>query len=75
MWHGKVGGTFPLDSSWNNLVKRRQKGGKEKERKKEKRKEKKEEEKISEKLHLFSRIHKDQAVGFRRSKRQSSSMR
>ena len=33
MWQGKVGGTFPLDSSWNNSVERREKGGKEKEKK------------------------------------------
>ena len=36
-------------------------------------KEMKEEEKRSEKLHLISRIYGDRAVGFRRSKRQSSS--
>ena len=42
----------------------RRKGGKE---------EKREEEERSEKLHLLSRIHGDRAVGFHRSKRQSSS--
>ena len=48
----------------------KEKGGKEKERK-----EKKEEGKLSEKLYLLSRIYGDQAIGFRRSKRQSSSIR
>ena len=43
-----------------------------KKKKKKERKEKKEEEKRSEKLHLISRIYGDRAVGFRRSKRQSS---
>ena len=49
---------------------RRKKEGNKK--KKKERKEKKEEEKRSEKLHLISRIYGDRAVGFRRSKRQSS---
>ena len=48
-------------------------GRREKEGKENERKEKKEEEKRSEKHHLFSRIHGDRAVGFRRSKMQSSS--
>ena len=47
----------------------------ERKRKGKERKEKREEEKMSEKLHLLSRIYKDQAVGFRRRKRQSSSTR
>ena len=61
------GGNFPLESSWNNLVGEKEKGGKEKE--------KKEEEKRNEKLHLISRIYGDRVVGFHRSKRQSSSTR
>ena len=48
----------------------KEKGGKEKERK-----EKKEEGKWSEKLYLLSKIYGDRVVGFRQSKRQSSSMR
>ena len=48
---------------------RKNEGNKKKEKE---RKEKKEEEKMSEKLHLLSRIYGDWAVGFRRSKRQSS---
>ena len=49
----------------------------EKERKEKKKKEKKrkKEEKRSEKLHLISRIYEDRAIGFRWSKRQSSSTR
>ena len=70
MWQGKVGRNFPLESSWNNSVERREKGGKEKERK-----EKEEKEKRSEKIHLLSRIYEDRTVGFRRKKRQSSSTR
>ena len=46
---------------------RRENEGKEKERK-----EKKEEDKRSEKLHILFKIYVDQAVIFRRSKRQSS---
>ena len=69
-----MGRNFPLESSWNNSVgekgKRRERKRKEKERK-----EKEEEEKRSEKLHLISKIYRDQAIGFRRSKRQSSSTR
>ena len=61
----KVGRNFPLESSgsfrWGE--------GKKEETKK------KEEEKMSEKLHLLSRIYRDQVVGFHRSKRQSSSTR
>ena len=63
-----MGGNFPLKSSWNNSVERREREGKEKERK-----EKKEEEKMSDKLHLLSKIYGDRVVGFRQSKRQSSS--
>ena len=37
-----------------------------------KRKEKREEEKMSKKLHLLSIFYGDQTIGFRRSKRQSS---
>ena len=64
----KVGGNFPLESSWIDLV-----GEKEKKRKEKERKEKKEEGKWSEKLYLLSKIYGDRAVGFRQSKRQSSS--
>ena len=46
MWQGKVGGDFPLESSWNNLVERerKRKKRKEKERKEKKRKRKKRKE-------------------------------
>ena len=44
-------------------------------RKEKERKEKREEEKRSEKLQLLSRFYEDQTIGFRRSKRQSSSTR
>ena len=64
----KVGGNFPLESSWIDLVGEKEKKGKEKERK-----EKKEEGKWSEKLYLLSKIYGDRAVGFRQSKMQSSS--
>ena len=47
----------------------------ERKKKEKEREEKKEEENMSEKLHLLSRIHGDRAVGFRWSKRQSSSTR
>ena len=66
----EVGGNFPLESSWINSVRGKEKLGKEKERK-----ENKEEGKWSEKLYLISKIYRDQAVGFRRSKKQSSSTR
>ena len=46
MWQRKVEGDFLLESSWDNLWERREKGGKEKEKRKVKeRKEKKEERK------------------------------
>ena len=64
MWQGR---DFPLESSWNNLVGKK---GKMRERKEEK-----EEERRSEKLHLLPKIQGDPTVGFRRSKRQSPSMR
>ena len=70
MWQGKVGENFPLESSWKNSV-----GEKGKMRERKEKKEKKEEEKRSEKLHLLFRIYGYRAVGFRRSKRQCSSMR
>ena len=60
-------GNFPLGS---NSVERRKKEGKKKERKKNK-----EEGKWSEKFYFLSKIYGDRAVGFRRSKRQSSSTR
>ena len=66
-----MGGSFPLESSWNNSVGEKENEGKKK--KEKERKEKKEEEKRSEKLHLLSKIYGDQAVSFCRSKRQSSS--
>ena len=47
----------------------------ERKRKGKERKEKREEEKVSAKLYLLSKIYKDQAVSFRRIKRQSSSTR
>ena len=51
-----------------------EKGGKEKEKeKKKKEKKRKKKEKMSKKLHLLSRIYEDRVVGFRQSKRQSSS--
>ena len=50
-------------------------GEKEKRGKEKERKEKKEEGKWSEKIYLLSKIYEDRAVGFCRSKRQSSSMR
>ena len=48
--------------------------GERREKEKE-RKEKKEEEKRSENLHLLSRFYGDWTIGFRQSKRQSSSTR
>ena len=65
--HGRWEKTSHLNQVGTIRWERREKGGKEKERK-----EKKEEEKMSEKLHLISRIYGDRVVGFRRSKRQSS---
>ena len=65
-----MGRNFPLESSWDQFGGEKEKRGKEKERE-----EKKEEGKWSEKLYLLSKIYGDQAVGFRRSKRQSSSKR
>ena len=67
-----MGGKFPLESSWDNSV------GEKGKRREIKRKEKKEKEKKkmrSEKLHILSRIHRDRAVVFHRSKRQSSTTR
>ena len=66
----KVGGNFPLESSWIDSMGEKEKGEKEKERK-----EKKEEEKWSEKLYVLYKIYGDRAVDFHWSKRQSSFMR
>ena len=68
MWQG---GDFPLEKigtiQWGE-------GKKIREREKE-RKEKKEEERGNEKLYLISRFNGDRTVGFRWSKKQSSSTR
>ena len=71
MWQGgKWGEISHLNQVGSNSVGEKENGGKEKEIK-----EKKEEGKWSEKLYLLYKIYEDRAVGFRRSKRQNSSMR
>ena len=71
----KVAGNFPLESSWIRFGGREGKRRKRKRKKRKERKEKKEEGKWSEKLYLLSKIYRDRAVDFRRSKKQSSSKR
>ena len=69
MTRRKVGGNFPLESSWIRF------GGREGKRRKKKKKEKKRKKKESGlRSSIFSKIYGDRAVGFHRSKRQSSYM-